>query len=137
MTIKPKKFLGIHSPSALWIAYLKGYSSLDDYEKEKVRGERKMTATEMTQLEDFINKIRAKLEETVYQECMYFKLNIYFPDERRRHLDNVWGALDYAYEAGIIYRDEYHNLLDAVIEAWKSDSTNKTPKTPKAKSAER
>lgn len=92
----------------------------------------------MTQLEDFLNKCREKIKEIVYYECMFFKFNIYSPEERRRHLDKVVGALNYAYGARIIYQDEYNDLMDTVIEAWRYDSTdNKTPKPPKSKSAER
>lgn len=40
MIRKLKKYLGIRSPSELWIAYQKGYSSLDEYEKAKL-GEKK------------------------------------------------------------------------------------------------
>lgn len=37
MSRKLKRFLGIRSPSDVWIAYLNGYSSLVDYENKKAQ----------------------------------------------------------------------------------------------------
>lgn len=97
-----------------------------------------MRVTEITYLRYLLNKSREKIIEIVYYESMFFKFNVYSQEERRHRLDNVLGALMYAYAARIIHSDEYHDLMDQVIEAWESNSTdNKTPKPPKAKSAER
>ncbi|MBO5627769.1 MAG: hypothetical protein J5965_01655 [Aeriscardovia sp.] len=132
MIRKLKTYLGIRSPSEVYIAYLPGHSSLDDYEKKKLWERRygNMIDENMQMAFNLHIKLLFILKRHPEKDVMiaWMKLQLYdtlideiienedieSATDVRLFYNRIMGIIDFAHKCKIISGDESKDLKNAL-----------------------